>query len=618
MEQAIERIVQEAKQAGSVSARALDRILRERCAERGEAHRNISKRACMAFYARIRAERTPFWESLGIDEEADRAIMRALRAKPRRTASGVATITVLTRPHPCSADCLYCPNDIRMPKSYLSDEPACQRAERNLFDPYLQVMARLHALEGLGHVTDKVEMIVLGGTFSEYPHAYRLWFVSELFRALNEFGTEAGEQGVRERRARYADAGIVGDADANESRVRDVQGLIDAMRLSYNEAYRIVYGDAAHEGLAAWQCGEKSVLRALQAANAHAAHRMVGLVVETRPEAVDADHLMHLRALGCTKVQIGIQSLDDDVLAANVRDGRADDARRALALLRLFGFKSHVHYMVNLLGSTPERDAAGYARLMSDPALMPDEVKLYPCALVGSARLMAAYEQGSWRPYGTDELIGLLGACVRATPPQTRISRMIRDISSNDIVAGNKATNLRQMVEASLDAQGARVSEIRMREVAGRAIEAASLSIEEVRYTTSNTTEVFLQWVGPDDVLAGFLRLSLPDAAAIRALRASHESLPLRAGQAMIREVHVYGAVSRLHEANEGTQHLGLGRRLIARACRIAREHGYDSIAVISAVGTREYYEALGFENRGPYHVMEPIVAPRRAGSVEG
>jgi elongator complex protein 3 len=316
----------------------------------------------------------------------------------------------------------------------------------------------------------------------------------------------------------------------------------------------------------------------------------VGFVVETRPDLVDEKSARDLRRLGCTKVQMGVQSLDDELLAAN---GRRVDAARiagAMACLRAFGFKTHVHFMANLLGSDPARDRADYARLFSDPAFRPDEVKIYPCSLVGSSRLAGLWRAGAWRPYGEDELVDLLVADTLATPAYARISRMVRDFSSTDILAGVEKPNLRQLVEGRIDAAGLAVAEIRHREIALDACDPATLELVETDYDTAATREKFLEWRTPEGRIAGFLRLSLPEAA-----------WPFAEKGAMIREVHVYGAVAKLHETGEGTQHLGLGRALVARACEIAAAEGYGRIRVISAVGTRGYYRRLGFSDDGLY-----------------
>ena len=233
---------------------------------------------------------------------------------------------------------------------------------------------------------------------------------------------------------------------------------------------------------------------------------------------------------------------------------------------------------------------------------MPDEVKLYPCSLIEDTRLVSCYEAGQWRPYGEDELVDVLAQDILATPPFCRVSRMIRDFSAGDIVAGNKKTNLRQMVEARLAQKGAHVDEIRYREISLAATDPATLALEQVEYETSVTHEVFLQWVTPEGGIAGFLRLSLPDASFVRAHK---DELSVSLGEAMIREVHVYGRVANFHESAEGVQHRGLGKRLVERAADIARARGYSRLNVISSVGTRGYYEKLGFERAGLYQARD-------------
>ena len=517
----------------------------------------------------------------------------------------MATVTVLTKPWPCSSACLYCPNDVRMPKSYLHDEPACQRAERNWFDPYLQITARLRTLHQMGHVTDKVELIVLGGTWSDYPEAYQIWYMHELFRALNDMGCEtAVERESETRRKQYRDAGIACERDDLANWAAEAQARVTAGDASYNETVRSLYACGTHVdgngwvAAAQWQTATFPQLEALQRKNESTEHRCVGLVVETRPDAVTPKRLATLRRLGCTKLQMGIQSLDERILAANHRGIGVDRMQQAFELARIFGFKTHAHFMTNLLGATPESDAADYRRMVEHPAFKPDEIKLYPCALVDGTGLVAHWRDGSWRPYTEQELVNLLAEDVLVTPPFTRISRMIRDISAHDIMTGNKKVNLRQLVDLELAKRSEPVQEIRSREIAFGAAANDELSLSEIAYETTNTHEVFLQWVAPGNRIAGFLRLSMPNADYIDAHVAD---LPIDAGEAMIREVHVYGRVAGLHQGGQNAQHRGLGRMLIERACDIARDNGYTAINVISAIGTRGYYRKQGFADNGLY-----------------
>ena len=595
-----------------------------------------AKRQLLPFYLRTKKEDPERWASWQISPDLERELLRVIRIKPRRTASGVATITVITKPWPCSGDCVFCPSDLRMPKSYLHDEPACARAEQNRFDPYLQVSSRLTALSQMGHATDKIELIVLGGTWTDYPEGYQVWFMSELFRALNDDAvadeaanpmlrrSAAGRggaegamdavpdgclpKGVAERRARYRECFLAKDAEALAQRRAELQADIDdgrgGGRGRYNAAVKELYGAGSAWGRAmSWQSASWEELECRQRANERARHRVVGLVIETRPDAVTARSLHTIRRLGCTKVQMGVQSIDQRVLDMNERRIEVSRMEEAFSLCRLFGFKIHAHFMVNLIGSTPTGDKADYLRFVGPGPFQPDEVKLYPCALIEGTRLVRKHESGEWRPYTEDELLDVLAADIVATPAFCRVSRMIRDFSSKDIVAGNKKPNLRQMVERRLAASGQeRVREIRYREIGSDAPDPAELEMDVVAYSTPTSEERFLQWVTPEGKIAGFLRLSLPDQRFVAECAKRYgDDAPVDAGEAMIREVHVYGVAARVGQEGTAAQHRGLGRSLVARACELALEAGFGRISVISAVGTREYYRSLGFLDHGLY-----------------
>lgn len=549
MDEAVRDIL-DALRVGDLDAASIDRIIRKHSKRAGDGRRIFAKKRILPYYLHEKDRESELWKSWGVDDELDARFLRAMQMKPRRTASGVATITVITKPWPCANSCVYCPNDPRMPKSYLSDEPACQRAERNLFHPYLQVASRLRTLQQMGHDTGKIELIVLGGTWLDYPSGYRRWFISELFRSLND------------------------DDETRSAGLANPDGSFRPERTVPPEE-----------------------LAALHSANEQADHRVVGLVVETRPDTISADTLREIREHGCTKVQIGVQSIDDRLLALNGRMERAETISDALELARLFGFKTHTHFMLNLLGATPESDKRDYRVFATDPAYRPDEVKLYPCALVADTELVNRYKDGSWKPYSEEELIDVLSADMLVTPPFTRVSRMIRDISAKDILVGNKKTNLRQIVDEALGPRADEVREMRFREIATEDVDLDSLRLDEVRYGTKATDEVFLQWVTPNYKLAGFLRLSLPLPEAL----ARHENLPIGPNEAMIREVHVYGFATAVDARGSSAQHHGLGRQLVERACTIARDAGYKRLNVISAVGTRDYYRSLGFKDNGLY-----------------
>jgi elongator complex protein 3 len=458
----------------------------------------------------------------------ERETLRRLQMKPVRTLSGVATVTVLTKPFPCPGECIFCPTDVRMPKSYLADEPGALRAEFHQFDPYATTASRLRALENIGHPTDKVELLILGGTWSYYPPDYQEWFIQRCFDALN--GADSASLAEAQRR------------------------------------------------------------------NETAARRNVGLVIETRPDYVDVAEVRRLRRYGVTKVQLGAQSLDDHILDLNRRGHSVAQTRQAVRLLRAAGFKLHLHWMPNLLGATPASDRADYERLWADPGLRPDELKIYPCALVREAELVNWWQRGEYRPYTDDELIALLADCKLRTPRYVRLSRIVRDIPAGHVVAGSTVSNLREVVQRRLAARGQACQCIRCREVRGVKV-VGDLSLEIEAYATTGGEERFLSYNTQAGKLAGLLRLSLPTPEAT-----ADTGLDELRGAAIIREVHVYGPVVRLGDSADGeAQHLGLGARLIVEAEQQARAAGYARLAVISAVGTREYYRKQGFERSGLY-----------------
>ncbi len=569
-----------------------------------EREKLIPKRAILPYFLQVKQNNDELWQSWNVTPELEERFIRSVRMKPRRTASGVATITVITRPHTCSSNCIYCPCDLRMPKSYLANEPACQRAELTFFDPYVQVAARLQALHQMGHSTDKVELIVLGGTWSDYPEGYQYWFIKELFRALNEWPNSPSR--IQERLDWYSSFGLQNTEEALSSFVAEQQAAVFNDTATYNQAFHKLY-DTSQPHQNAWSQMQSTYdqLVEQQHSNETAAARVVGLVIETRPDTITPDNLRMFRQLGCTKIQIGIQSTRQEILDANQRQMSVAQIKRAFSLIRLYGFKIHSHLMVNLLGATPEADKQDFKTFVTDPGFLPDEIKLYPCALVSGTQLVQKYREGAWQPYAKDELVDVLVQDVLATPSYVRISRMIRDISATDILVGNKHTNLRQMVEQELAAKdvASRVQEIRFREINQQQVSAAELTLQDFVYTTAVSDEHFLQWVTADNKIAGFCRLSLPhwDKLIAGACDVTANELLVQPGQAMIRELHVYGQALSLGSEGMSAQHQGLGQKLLAKASSIAAEAGYTSLNVISSIGTRAYYRAQGFTDAGLY-----------------
>lgn len=526
------------------------------------------------------------------------AFVDKIRMKPIRTQSGVAPITVLTKPFPCPGTCIFCPNDIRMPKSYLSDEPGAQRAERNFFDPYLQTYNRLQALHNIGHDIEKAEIIVLGGTWSYYPESYQIWFIKECFRALNEFGIQDDRKRIEERyEAMSAQLnsdqkhGMTNSPQENKKNLRRHEIDGNDLEKTYNQAVSELY--VAPErigGFDKYQSAHWDELYAQQKTNETAKVRNVGLVIETRPDNISEAEVVRVRKLGCTKTQIGVQSLQDEVLKKNKRGHDVAATRRAFRLLRQAGFKIHAHWMANLYGSSVTLDQYDYDQLFSDPDFKPDELKVYPCSLIGSAELMSYYKKGLWKPYSHTELLEVVSHALTQTPQYCRLTRIIRDIPSTDIVVGNKFTNFRQMAESNVQEAGNVSQDIRSREIRDKKYTRQEIHLDEVIYETSVSTEYFLQFVLTEtNQIVAFLRLSLPKTESfIDELRES----------ALIREVHVYGQLVKIGSDESGrSQHQGLGTELMERAREIAREKNFKKLAVISAVGTREYYRKKGFSD---------------------
>jgi elongator complex protein 3 len=473
------------------------------------------------------------------DLEPDEALLAAIRLKPVRTLSGVTTVTVLTKPYPCPGKCIFCPDDVSMPKSYLPDEPGAMRALEHKFDPYSQVRSRLEALAAVGHPTDKVELLILGGTFSSYNRDYQEWFVRKCFDAMN-------------------------DLSPSQLPLGEGQGVKEAHLL-----------------------------------NESAPHRNVGLVVETRPDEITASELAWFRFLGVTKVQMGVQSLDDQILALNQRGHTVSEVHHAVALLRSAGFKIVLHWMPNLLGATPDSDRMDFPHLWE--GLCPDELKIYPTQLLENTQLFELWKRGDYKPYSTTDLIQLLADLKPCIPRYCRVNRIIRDIPSTHVIEGNKRTSLRQDVQSEMANRGTHCECIRCREVRGEKVTIAELSLDDLVYHPDGAEEHFLSYVTSQDQIAGFLRLSLP---GVYSPPTGFTDLD---GAAIIREIHVYGqSLAVGMKAGSATQHTGLGTSLLMKAEEVAHAKGYHRMVVIAAVGTRQYYIDRGFE-RGELYLLKAI-----------
>lgn len=468
----------------------------------------------------------------------EKQMLELLKMKKVRTLSGVTPVTVLTKPFPCPGKCIYCPNDVNMPKSYLPSEPGAQRALANKFDPYLQVLNRLVAYRNIGHSTGKVELIVLGGTWSYYPKDYQIWFIKRCFDALNRFNSEKSDY---------------------------VSKVIKEKKCTWGSLFKV------------------------QEKNETARSRSVGLVLETRPDFITKDEVLNLRKLGATKIQVGVQTLDSEILKLNKRDHSLNATVKAFRLLRQAGFKIHIHWMPNLLGSTPNKDITDYQKLFSDIRFKPDEIKIYPCSLISGTKLVNYYKKKVWKPYTEKQLMSVLKKCVETTPRWCRITRIVRDISSEDIVVGNKKSNIRQSVEEQLIKSGRKINEIRYREIKNEKVSFSKLKLRISAYDTQVSTEFFLEYVTNTDKIVGFLRLSIPNIK---------NSIGELKDSAIIREIHVYGQTLDVGKEELGrSQHIGIGKKLIDKAKEITKDYNIRRLSIISSVGTKLYYQKLGFKD---------------------
>lgn len=379
--------------------------------------------------------------------------------RPVRSLSGVSVITVLTRDFGCPARCVYCPTEKGMPKSYLSREPGVLRAVKNKFDPYRQVQSRLEALAACGHPVGKIELIILGGTWTALPRWYQTYFVRRLFEALN---------------------------DGLENSPKKKAGLS---------------------------------LSELQKVNETARHRCVGLTVETRPDWLDPEEIQRQLKLGVTRFELGVQTLDDEIQRKTKRGHFKKDAENGIKLLKDAGLKVGIHIMPGLPGATAEGDKAMLAQIFEDSMIRPDQMKVYPCMVTPHTELAKWWQRGEFEPYSTPVVAEILAAGMRATPEYCRLVRIVRDIPGTQILAGSQVTNLRQLIEQS----GAVARDIRARELKGESFDAADVRLVERPYEASGGQELFLSFEDTrQDKLIAFARLRLQADGRLAFVRELH------------------------------------------------------------------------------------------------
>ncbi len=461
-----------------------------------------------------------------------------LRKRSVRTMSGIAPVAVLTKSYPCPGNCAYCPRQKDVPVSYLSNEPAVMRAIRCAYHPYKQVASRLRALENNGHQPEKIEVIVIGGTWSYLPEKYKYWYILNCFKAAND----------------YKASGNILDKPYLQ-------------KLNLKELKRLLIVE--------------------QKRNEQARYRIIGLTLETRPDYINIKEAEEMRILGCTRVEMGVQAVDDEILKLNKRGHGVKEIAEATALLKSYGFKITYHLMPALPGSNPKLDLKLFSLLFTDERFQPDQIKFYPTVVTEGSLLYKWYLQGKYKPYSDKVLQALIIKCKELVPEYVRIIRLIRDIPAESIIAGNRITNLRQIMQQ----QGVKCRCIRCREAKEEIIKDYKINILE--YKASGGIEYFISADSLDHkTLYGFCRLRLDKSSPI--------------APAIIRELHVYGELVAPGGVKK-VQHRGLGKELLAKAELISKNAQADKLAIISGVGVRGYYRKLGYRLQASYMLKRII-----------
>jgi len=486
-----------------------------------------------------------------------------------RTISGVAPLTVMTKPFPCPGRCVYCPTDVRMPKSYLPSQPAAQRGFRQQFNPYTQVFVRLKALAMTGHEVSKVELRVLGGTWSSYKKTYQTWFLKRCLQAMNDFQVQISD--VRtDKMSNLVRSQVVKSPYGDEK--------VNSVFLKSLDARKLTWDNVVKE-------------------NETATVRCIGINIETRPDCIDVAEVKRLRRLGVTKVELGVQTTDDRVQEITKRGHDLESVRKATNLLRDAGFKISYHMMPNLPGSTVEIDKRMIAELFEGDEYQPDYLKIYPCVVLPKAQLSLIYRRGEYKPYDDATLDEVLMVQLKSVPEWCRVDRIARDIPATEIEAGFTTSNIRQLLEKRLIDEGTPARDIRSREVQNDKIDPEKVELVVREYKAGAGVEAFISYEDVDaDKLIALLRLRLPERTFISELKDA----------ALVREVHVYGRQIAVGEKRTGDkQHVGWGRRLLAEAEKMALESGYKRVAIIAGIGTREYYKKHGYYLDGTYMVKD-------------
>lgn len=473
------------------------------------------------------------------DSEERQQLLPILIKRVVRTLSGVAIVAVMTRPWACPhGKCVMCPGgpEIERPQSYTGFEPTTLRGIRNDYDPFLQAEERVRQLNAIGHSTEKIDAIVMGGTFTNQPIEYQQWFILRLFDAFNGVDSKTIE-----------------------------------------EAHKI---------------------------NETTKQRCVGLTAETRPDEINHEKIDHLLDYGVTRIEIGVQTVFDDVYKKMQRGHTTKDTINAFQFIRDSGLKLTAHMMPGLPGSSIERDIESFDILFNTSDYRPDEIKIYPTMVIPGTKLYEDYLAGEYTALTNESTATLIAKVKENVPPYVRIKRVLRDIPAHQIAAGPNKSDLRLDILSILEREGKKCRCIRCREVGHfvyktkQDISSADIELVHRTYDASKGKEHFLSFEETkNDVIIGFLRLRELSENLIRPEFKEKPTI-------VVRELHVYGALLGLRSIYKGDlqwQHRGYGKELLSKAEEIGKENNYAKIAVISGIGVREYYRKLGYTLDGPY-----------------
>jgi elongator complex protein 3 len=509
-------------------------------------------RACREFDLPQFISNAEILENASPEERA--RIAPIIKKKPTRTLSGVAVVAVMVHPHQCPhGRCLYCPESDQAPPSYTGEEPAALRGRRYDFNPYLQVYNRLLQLESIGHPLDKVELIVMGGTFPSAALCYQEWFVTKCLRAMNDFGVKNIE--------------YKGNLEANAN--------LEAPK-------------------------EFAYLEDVQKINEGSPVRCVGMTFETRPDYSKTEDVDRMLQMGVTRVELGVQTIYNFIYHRIGRGHRVEDVVESARILRDSGIKVAMHLMPGLFADQ-ERDLRIFKRIFSDERFKPDMLKIYPCLVTEGSKLHELWQEGAYTPYTTQEAVDLIVEIKKILPKWVRTMRIQRDIPSPLIEAGVKKSNLGELVYQTLEEKDINCQCIRCREVGHRASQNLTPQLDNIKllseeYQAGGGQEIFISHEDViSDILIGFLRLRIPSGRAHRS--------EVDEKTALIRELHVYGSMVPLGDRkDELWQHQGYGESLIKEAERIASEvYDKDKILITSGIGARNYYQKFGYRREGPY-----------------